>query len=70
MRCGEELKALLSSFIERETVQDYDRDAEQALQRLASGEVDLHQLTDAWAKSYSEVHTHTHTHTHMHTRGV
>ncbi|XP_046890511.1 protein C12orf4 homolog [Hypomesus transpacificus] len=49
-----ELKALLSSFIERETVQDYDRDAEQALQRLASGEVDLHQLTDAWAKSYSE----------------
>lgn len=50
-----ELKSALSDFIERETTLDYDREAEQALQRLALGDVDVNQLTDAWARSYVEV---------------
>lgn len=50
-----ELKSALSNFIERETTLDYDREADQALQRLATGDVDVNQLTDAWARSYVEV---------------
>ncbi|KAL0968529.1 hypothetical protein UPYG_G00268060 [Umbra pygmaea] len=49
-----ELKSTLSSFIERETIQDYDREAELALQRLTDGEVDINQLTNTWAKAYAE----------------
>lgn len=49
-----DLKSALSSFIERETIQDYDRDAELALQRLSMGEVDTDQLANAWARAYSE----------------
>ncbi|XP_035283142.1 protein C12orf4 homolog [Anguilla anguilla] len=49
-----DLKSALSSFIERETIQDYDRDAELALQRLSKGEVDTDQLANAWARAYSE----------------
>ncbi|KAM6946486.1 ferry endosomal RAB5 effector complex subunit 3 [Aplochiton taeniatus] len=49
-----ELKSSLSSFIERETIQDYDREAERALQRLTTGDVDVNQLTNAWANAYSE----------------
>lgn len=49
-----DLKTALSSFIERETIQDYDRDAELALQRLSKGEVDTDQLANAWARAYSE----------------
>ncbi|KAM4619360.1 ferry endosomal RAB5 effector complex subunit 3 [Polymixia lowei] len=49
-----ELKQSLSSFIETETIQDYDREAELALQRLTTGEVDINKLTNAWAKSYAE----------------
>lgn len=49
-----ELRRSLSSFIEKETIEDYDREAEQALQKLTLGEVDINQLTNAWAKSYSE----------------
>ncbi|XP_071771039.1 ferry endosomal RAB5 effector complex subunit 3 [Centroberyx gerrardi] len=49
-----ELKTSLSSFVETETIQDYDREAELALQRLTTGDVDVNQLTNAWAKSYAE----------------
>ncbi|XP_060932483.1 protein C12orf4 homolog isoform X2 [Limanda limanda] len=49
-----ELKTSLSSFIESETILDYDREAELALQRLTTGEVDVNQLTNAWTKSYME----------------
>ncbi|XP_061109318.1 protein C12orf4 homolog [Conger conger] len=49
-----DLKSALCSFIERETIQDYDRDAELALQRLAAGEVDTDQLTNAWARAYCD----------------
>ncbi|KAK6317998.1 hypothetical protein J4Q44_G00112890 [Coregonus suidteri] len=38
-----ELKSTLSMFIEGETIQDYDREAELALQRLTTGEVDINQ---------------------------
>ncbi|KAM6937350.1 ferry endosomal RAB5 effector complex subunit 3 [Xenentodon cancila] len=50
----DELKASLSNFIERETILDYDREAELALQRLTTGDVDVNQLTSAWARSYVE----------------
>lgn len=50
-----ELKASLSNFIENETVLDYDREAELALQRLTTGDVDVNQLTNAWTRSYVEV---------------
>lgn len=53
-----ELKSSLSDFIERETLLDYDREAELALQRLTTGDVNVNQLTDVWARSYVEV-THT-----------
>ncbi|XP_070299264.1 FERRY endosomal RAB5 effector complex subunit 3-like [Salvelinus sp. IW2-2015] len=49
-----ELRSTLSTFIESETIQDYDREAELALQRLTTGEVDINQLTNTWAKAYSE----------------
>uniref|UniRef100_H3CHW6 Uncharacterized protein n=1 Tax=Tetraodon nigroviridis TaxID=99883 RepID=H3CHW6_TETNG len=49
-----ELKSALFNFIERETTLDYDREAEQALQRLTTGDADVNQLTDAWARSYVE----------------
>ena len=53
-----ELKTSLSDFMERETTVDYDREAELALQRLTTGDVDVNQLTNAWARSYVEVMTH------------
>ncbi|XP_078113988.1 ferry endosomal RAB5 effector complex subunit 3 isoform X1 [Sander vitreus] len=49
-----ELKTSLSNFMERETTVDYDREAELALQRLMTGDVDVNQLTNAWARSYVE----------------
>uniref|UniRef100_A0A3P8YAG8 CL004 protein n=1 Tax=Esox lucius TaxID=8010 RepID=A0A3P8YAG8_ESOLU len=49
-----ELKSALSTFIESETIQDYDREAESALQRITTGAVDINQLTNTWAKAYSE----------------
>ncbi len=51
------LKTSLSSFVERETILDYDREAELALQRLTTGNVDVDQLTNAWTRSYVEVKT-------------
>lgn len=53
-----ELKVSLSSFIEKTTTEDYDREAELALQRLTSGDVDINQLTNAWTRSYVEVVIH------------
>ncbi|XP_034733959.1 protein C12orf4 homolog [Etheostoma cragini] len=49
-----ELKTSLSNFMERETTVDYDREAELALQRLTTGDVDVNQLATAWARSYVE----------------
>ncbi|XP_037539317.1 protein C12orf4 homolog isoform X1 [Nematolebias whitei] len=49
-----ELKASLSTFIEKETMVDYDREAELTLQGLTTGDVDVNQLTSAWSKSYQE----------------
>ncbi|XP_041794858.1 protein C12orf4 homolog [Chelmon rostratus] len=49
-----ELKNSLFTFIEKETILDYDREAELALQRLTSGAVDVNQLTNAWTRSYLE----------------
>lgn len=53
-----ELKNSLSSFVENETILDYDREAELALQRLTTGDVDVNKLTSAWTRSYVEVITH------------
>lgn len=49
-----ELKEALSQFIEEESLRDYDREAEAALEAVKSGEVDLHQLASTWAKAYAE----------------
>ncbi|XP_006172092.1 protein C12orf4 homolog isoform X2 [Tupaia chinensis] len=49
-----DLKEALSQFIEEESLQDYDRDAEASLEAVKSGEVDLHQLAGTWAKAYAE----------------
>lgn len=50
-----DLKEALSQFIEVESLKDYDRDAEASLESVKSGEVDLHQLANTWAKAYAEV---------------
>uniref|UniRef100_A0A3P9M640 Chromosome 12 open reading frame 4 n=1 Tax=Oryzias latipes TaxID=8090 RepID=A0A3P9M640_ORYLA len=49
-----ELKVSLFNFIEKETLLDYDREAELALQRLSTGEVDVNHLASAWSRSYVE----------------
>ncbi|XP_061630986.1 protein C12orf4 homolog isoform X2 [Phyllopteryx taeniolatus] len=49
-----ELKVSLSDFIEKETILDYDREAELALQRLTIGHVDVNQLASAWTRAYVE----------------
>ncbi|XP_076589941.1 ferry endosomal RAB5 effector complex subunit 3 [Chaetodon auriga] len=49
-----ELKNSLFAFIEKETILDFDREAELALQRLTTGAVDVNQLTSAWTRSYLE----------------
>lgn len=49
-----ELKSALTNFVEQETIIDYDREAELALQRLTTGDVDVNQLTNAWSRSYME----------------
>ncbi|XP_030587516.1 ferry endosomal RAB5 effector complex subunit 3 [Archocentrus centrarchus] len=49
-----ELKNSLSSFVEEETILDYDREAELALQRLTTGDVDVNKLANAWSRSYVE----------------
>lgn len=49
-----ELKSALTNFVEKETILDYDREAEFALQRLTTEDVDINQLTNAWSRSYVE----------------
>ncbi|MCI4380321.1 hypothetical protein PGIGA_G00238790 [Pangasianodon gigas] len=49
-----DLKNKLLAFIERETLEDYDREAEAALQRITNGEVDINKLSNLWAKAYTE----------------
>ncbi|EMP39700.1 Putative protein C12orf4 like protein [Chelonia mydas] len=49
-----DLKQSLSQFIEGESIKDYDKEAEAALEAVKSGEVDMHHLANAWAKAYSE----------------
>nr|XP_040018980.1 protein C12orf4 homolog isoform X2 [Gasterosteus aculeatus aculeatus] len=49
-----ELKTSLFNFVESETILDYDREAELALQRLTVGDVDVNLLTNAWTRSYVE----------------
>uniref|UniRef100_A0A8C6T2A5 Chromosome 12 open reading frame 4 n=1 Tax=Neogobius melanostomus TaxID=47308 RepID=A0A8C6T2A5_9GOBI len=49
-----ELKSALTNFVEQETIQDFDKEAEFALQRLTTGDADINQLTNAWARSYEE----------------
>ncbi|KAG7266610.1 hypothetical protein CRUP_031557 [Coryphaenoides rupestris] len=50
----DELKSALSAFVETNTIQDYEREAELALTRLTTGEVDVNTLANAWAKAYTE----------------
>lgn len=50
-----DLKNELLAFVERETLDDYDREAEAALQKIANGEVDINKLSNLWAKAYTEV---------------
>ncbi|XP_040431507.1 protein C12orf4 homolog isoform X1 [Cygnus olor] len=49
-----DLKQSLSKFIEEETIKDYDREAEMALEAVKSGKVDINQLADTWSKAYKE----------------
>ncbi|KAK0681907.1 CL004 protein, partial [Pygoscelis papua] len=49
-----DLKQSLNKFIEEETIKDYDREAELALEAVKSGKVDINQLADTWAKAYKE----------------
>ncbi|KAH0616351.1 hypothetical protein JD844_027390, partial [Phrynosoma platyrhinos] len=49
-----DLKKSLDRFIEEESIQDYDREAEVALEAVKAGKVDLNQLTNTWAKTYTE----------------
>ena len=50
-----DLKEALSQFIEEESLREYDREAEAALEAVKSGEVDLNHLASTWAKAYAEV---------------
>lgn len=50
-----DLKDSLKRFIEEESIKDYDREAEAALDAVKSGKIDLNQLANDWAKAYTEV---------------
>ncbi|XP_054856767.1 protein C12orf4 homolog isoform X2 [Eublepharis macularius] len=49
-----DLKESLNRFIDEESMNDYDREAEAALEAVKSDKVDLHRLTNAWARAYTE----------------
>ncbi|KAM8821697.1 ferry endosomal RAB5 effector complex subunit 3 [Eudromia elegans] len=49
-----DLKQSLNKFIEEETIKDYDKEADMSLEFVKSGEVDINQLADTWAKAYKE----------------
>uniref|UniRef100_A0A8C5RU04 FERRY endosomal RAB5 effector complex subunit 3 n=1 Tax=Laticauda laticaudata TaxID=8630 RepID=A0A8C5RU04_LATLA len=48
------LKEALTKFIEEESVEDFDREGEAALEAVKSGKMDIHQLAKAWAQAYTE----------------
>ncbi|XP_070594482.1 ferry endosomal RAB5 effector complex subunit 3 [Erythrolamprus reginae] len=48
------LKESLAKFIEEESGEDFDREAEAALEAVKSGKMDLDQLAKAWAQAYTE----------------
>ncbi|KAM9311006.1 ferry endosomal RAB5 effector complex subunit 3 [Gastrophryne carolinensis] len=50
----QDLKTSLRQFVEEETIKDFDREAEQALEAVGSGEVDVGMLANAWMKAYTE----------------
>ncbi|XP_006633742.1 ferry endosomal RAB5 effector complex subunit 3 [Lepisosteus oculatus] len=50
----DDLKDALCKFIEEQTIKDYDREAELALERLRTGDLDIDLLTSAWEKAYTE----------------
>ncbi|XP_060109692.1 protein C12orf4 homolog isoform X1 [Heteronotia binoei] len=50
----DDLKESLNKFIEEESIKEYDREAEAALEAVKSGKVDLHHLTNSWARAYTE----------------
>ncbi|NP_001079444.1 uncharacterized protein LOC379131 isoform X2 [Xenopus laevis] len=49
-----DLKQCLCRFVEEETVKDYDREAELALEAVRSPEVEAEKLANTWMKSYTE----------------
>ncbi|KAF7248069.1 hypothetical protein EYD10_05776 [Varanus komodoensis] len=50
-----DLKDSLSRFIEEKSIEVYDIEAEAVLEAVKSGKVDLHELTNTWAKAYNEL---------------
>lgn len=50
----QDLKKSLSRFVEEETIKDFDREAEQALEAVNSGQVDVGSLANTWMKAYTE----------------
>ncbi|KAG8536524.1 hypothetical protein GDO81_026175, partial [Engystomops pustulosus] len=49
-----DLKKSLKQFVEEETIKDFDRDAEQALEAVSSGQVDAGTLANTWMRAYTE----------------
>ena len=52
------LKNELAEFVKQETELFYDENAEAALMKVRDGEVDVNELTEAWAKVFSKVASH------------
>ncbi|KAJ1165218.1 hypothetical protein NDU88_005646 [Pleurodeles waltl] len=50
----DDLKKALITFMEDETIKDYDSEAELALKAVKTGEVDLEQLANTWTKAYTK----------------
>uniref|UniRef100_A0A8C5MA82 FERRY endosomal RAB5 effector complex subunit 3 n=1 Tax=Leptobrachium leishanense TaxID=445787 RepID=A0A8C5MA82_9ANUR len=50
----QDLKKSLCQFVDEETIKDFDREAEQALDLLKSSTIDVDHLVNAWKKSYTE----------------
>lgn len=54
-KCLTDLKKSLYQFIDEETKNNYDKEAETALEKLKSSDRNTEQLVNAWAKAYHEV---------------
>ncbi|CAH2276205.1 Hypothetical predicted protein [Pelobates cultripes] len=50
----QDLKKSLCQFVEEETIRDFDREAEQALECLKLSTVDVEHLANSWMKAYTE----------------